>query len=957
MATSLGRALTTLVEVAGLCALVWWTGRKAGAFTGFPKGYDAMGHLSKATYIAENWPHIWWNYEWYSGQPTFTGSYPPGYHMLLVAVAKFANVPLPTAMNVVTFGALCLLVVGVYGTARAATGRRIAGLVAGALVAATPTVWSQNIVLGLYPRFTALAFAAPALGCAVRHAVRGGRLAALGTCVFLAASLGTHPIVGAIALVAVSGITVLQPAVPIGVRLVTTIAWWGVSLSMAGYFYLPLLLEKRSQSLFTDFEVPLNPRLLLGPWHGSIDALLPATLPAAALCAVLALRTCRPPRVSVAAKESLGVDVLALSDPDADLPTVGDRRIRRFLRWKRFQRELGYPTRLVVFFTALSLPFFGYGFVGYLDERFPYYINGLQPSDLLVYPAVCVALSLGIAIGIVVRLLGKPRATKGWPRVLGRAAGHLAIATIAAVVAVRAFAVTVPLLPQQAKTNDIPAQQARLAVFPKAADGQRQYRVAGVADSVTKWINEYWDAPQTRGYDDHGALFFDWQVWLEDALVDPAFSPAERDFLLDWYAVGWVDTDSGAGPTGMYDDPARFQLLAQDTRYAVLASYRYRAARPIVSVSRAPVVLFVGDTRHYDLFVRALSYADIGSTTVVPLQGPASLDDVTASDLRHADAVVLYGARIGKAGRDAALLRRYVEAGGRLLVDSADDADQVTKLLRAKANPLPVRAVHGTVIDGPDWGWRPLAPTLTEEMLANFGPASYAGTNQWAVSGALLLADWGRPLLTAERRTVLVGGRLGSGSVVWSGLGLPYHIDVFHSQAESRVLAKLLLGEEMSAPAATRSASAFSDAALRYRFVDPDRRVIDIDGRASGVLVKERWSPNWHATVDGTPTRIEIAGPGMMWIPLPDKGGSHHLVLSYRLSLVEIAGYGLAALTTTGVLLLLLVPPLWSWGRRRLEALVTVAARPVVGRFPSDVPDPPDAPPPVALQRDAAHRT
>jgi uncharacterized membrane protein len=78
----------TLFDLALLAGAVLIVGARAQAFSGFPKGNDVWGHLSKTQFVLDNWPHISWNYEWYSGMPTFQGSYPPGYHILVALVAK-----------------------------------------------------------------------------------------------------------------------------------------------------------------------------------------------------------------------------------------------------------------------------------------------------------------------------------------------------------------------------------------------------------------------------------------------------------------------------------------------------------------------------------------------------------------------------------------------------------------------------------------------------------------------------------------------------------------------------------------------------------------------------------------------------------------------------------------------------------------------------------------------------
>ncbi|TMC94319.1 MAG: hypothetical protein E6J05_17330 [Chloroflexi bacterium] len=50
------------------------------AFVGFPKGYDAYGHMSKVKFLVDNFPDVDWNYEWYSGQFFSEGSFPPLFH-------------------------------------------------------------------------------------------------------------------------------------------------------------------------------------------------------------------------------------------------------------------------------------------------------------------------------------------------------------------------------------------------------------------------------------------------------------------------------------------------------------------------------------------------------------------------------------------------------------------------------------------------------------------------------------------------------------------------------------------------------------------------------------------------------------------------------------------------------------------------------------------------------------
>ena len=171
--------MRTLLDLAGLLVLTLTLGARVHAFTGFPEGNDAWGHLSKTQFVLDNWPHISWNYLSVSGMPTYPRLlFTPGYHMLVAAIAAVGHVPATTAMNVAALAGIMGVTIGVYGTVRAACGSRVAALVAGATLLGTPTLWAQAVTYGLYPRLLGLAAVALAVAGAARLAVRGGRAAA-----------------------------------------------------------------------------------------------------------------------------------------------------------------------------------------------------------------------------------------------------------------------------------------------------------------------------------------------------------------------------------------------------------------------------------------------------------------------------------------------------------------------------------------------------------------------------------------------------------------------------------------------------------------------------------------------------------------------------------------------------------------------------------------------------------
>jgi hypothetical protein len=51
-----------------IAAATLFAGFSNHAFTGFPKGYDAYGHMSKIKLLVDYFPNTDWNYQWYSGE-------------------------------------------------------------------------------------------------------------------------------------------------------------------------------------------------------------------------------------------------------------------------------------------------------------------------------------------------------------------------------------------------------------------------------------------------------------------------------------------------------------------------------------------------------------------------------------------------------------------------------------------------------------------------------------------------------------------------------------------------------------------------------------------------------------------------------------------------------------------------------------------------------------------------
>ena len=152
----------------------------------------------------------------------------------------------------------------------------------------------------------------------------------------------------------------------------------------------------------------------------------------------------------------------------------------------------------------------------------------------------------------------------------------------------------------------------------------------------------------------------------------------------------------------------------------------------------------------------------------------------------------------------------------------------------------------------------------------------------------------------------MVAGEYGRGRVVWSGMNLFYHVKSYRSSEESRFIRRIL----------SWLSGGFESSVLscRVEFVNPQRRIVWIDGSAGGVLFKENYFRQWHAAliVGGERRRVSIylAGPGLMYIPLPRNMGDHfEVLLWYDLSIGEKVGYVVSVFSLVLLLILVLRRP------------------------------------------------
>lgn len=803
----------TAAHLGLVLAAVLAVGLTSGAFASFPTGNDTWGHLAKVNLLRADFPNVQWNDAWYAGSPAFAGSYPPLFHLVVLAGSVATGWAASSVIVGVGVASVIALVTGTWLTVWFVTRSRAAATAAALLLAGSPTVWSQLLVHGLYPRLLGSGLVALAAAATVRYAQTARRSWWFASVTLTTAALLTHLLLGALAVLVVAGIVVASHRAPrLWRRVVRGVVTVGTAGALAGVFWVPYALDRRPpQPLET---VPPAPPLTELVWPASpsiVDSLSTLLLPTIVVLLVLAARG-------------------------------------------RAQRHV----RDAVPFGVLALGVAAYSFSGHLGLHI--YINAIHPQDVLVYVAYGGAVTAGVFAAAV---LG-PRART-------------------ALVAVTALAIPLAALQvgDAAVRTDDPAKAALEASLPADLATDRDHRVAGAHDAVTKWLNAVSTARQTRGYQAQAILEPDWQAWVEHALQDPALD-AERHTVLDWWAVRWL---------AVFDTPANTALFADDRRYERVGSapatvgfgpwawYEVRDTGPIAAATSTPAVLVIGNPDAYDVVLRTLAMAGLDSADVIPVEGGTDLDRFDDRALAAFDAVVVYG----DGTFDAEPLERFVRAGGGLLVEDAN------RTRGTPGDPWPVRATQQRAT-GATWRFSDEAPRWQATPFA-------LPTTGWSVRSAGAVASWATPLARSDGAIVAAAGGLGRGRVVWTGVNLPYHARATATVDEADLFASLL----QSVLPPRRPAQS-----VPMERLDPEHRTVDAPAGANGVLLKETWDARWRATVDGEPTPIHRAGPGFMWVPLD---GPARVTVTAGRTTAELLGLGTSVLAVALLALFALGAP------------------------------------------------
>ena len=112
-----------------------------------------------------------------------------------------------------------------------------------------------------------------------------------------------------------------------------------------------------------------------------------------------------------------------------------------------------------------------------------------------------------------------------------------------------------------------------------------------------------------------------------------------------------------------------------------------------------------------------------------------------------------------------------------------------------------------------------------------------------------------------DERPVLVYWKYGMGRVIWSGLRLPYHTQLYKNFEEMKLLENMIKN-------VTLNIGEKSNASVTFEFPNVDEMVINVYNAKSEdvVWVKMSYYPGWIAYLNEEELPIFLGGPNMMMV-------------------------------------------------------------------------------------------
>ena len=412
----------------------------------------------------------------------------------------------------------------------------------------------------------------------------------------------------------------------------------------------------------------------------------------------------------------------------------------------------------------------------------------------------------------------------------------------------------------------------------------------------------------------------------EYVFLEPDLDPVET-----YRSAGWerIFSEGGIGIWSNEAEPDyRFASLQGEMAQALsqegwaaeeqvrpIELWRYPESEGLLTATSRPAILVIGkqEANSYPTIFRLANDGLIPYAEGLLVDGGPTLDAYDLQSLKPFAALLLYGYDYSDSEATWALLGDYVKAGGSLFVDTGWEYWIPEWSFEQAPSVLPLERISWTDYGmAQDYvlGFPEASGTVKVD---EFKPLVWEG-QPWTVSGAEMqdVREWGKVVLGAAGRPLVIAGQYGAGRVVWSGMNLISHAVYLGKNPEELQLLHNLIAWLM------RPHGQGEDFSAVLQREHPDRAQVTIQAPGSQSLWlywREAQYQDWHSSLlQGDQSQdlpVYKAGPGFMIVPVTSESANPTVLFSWEPSIAERAavvpsliGLGLLlALALDGLLL------------------------------------------------------
>lgn len=465
---------------------------------------------------------------------------------------------------------------------------------------------------------------------------------------------------------------------------------------------------------------------------------------------------------------------------------------------------------------------------------------------------------------------------------------------------------------QLAKT-EAEREQLKKQILPSFINPQdKNYRLYESDAQVNVWWSyAYPSVPLVRGYTDQplattrlGNIFMLDQAIGNEGLVnnfkyDKEIAKNIALYYIDWYAIryfegGHLSLSPNAFPSNYLDEAidkkeetkttgvvrlyetasGKPEIYKDVDQYLNFYRFKDELVSPVLSSTVTPLVLIVSDDTTYEHFTKILSYENINSQKVIPLRKSEYLDDFSPDELKQFSAIFAYNYKYKNRDRAYKNLEGYVKNGGKLFIDTGFDFQDSDS--RGLPELFPFQgSQRGQLSDkwNLEFGSDEITDGLTQK---DFGPPVYDKYPWKFTFPAGELKEGVKVLLKNQQKPILTSYQIGSGTVVWSGMNLPYHI----VSSEGKKERQLLIATLNKFIPLTVNRPLLGEA----NFISPKKIEFNTT-EGKGVLLRQERYKNWKVTVNGENVDTYMAGPaypGFIYVPLTNQQGPYKITFTFK---------------------------------------------------------------------------